>query len=220
MNLGYLITKIPPYWLRTEIIINFTKILNYMDDLSLEYKRLINSEKSIGEALKIADLNSNNRSYWLIGGVVYKLLNKHLHGKQIRGVLKEISDVDILFECPIPHLFIGDYVLSYTSIGEPRLRKGDMQIDLINLTNVAYIRRHNLKPTIENYLAGTFTDVQNIAFDMVGERLIGSGISALRNRRITINNKQELKYYCGIKGITIYDYLERLSISLGMPVSH
>jgi hypothetical protein len=189
-----------------------------MDTLSLKYRMLVESDPLIKEALDVAVLNSVNGNVWLIGGAVYRVLNRHFHNKEIQGVLKEISDVDVLFENLRSDLITRDYELTHTSFGEPRLRKRDVQIDLIQLSNVTYIRKHSLEPTIENYLAGTFTDVQNIAFDLLNNQLIGSGILALRRKKIKINNPEELEYYCGMKGITIKEYLTKLSKSLDIPL--
>jgi hypothetical protein len=189
-----------------------------MGELDLEYKKLVYSKPFIVEAINIANLKSLNKNYWLIGGIVYRLLNELLHNTTPKGVLKKTMDVDILFEELDSDLVTGDYHLSYTSLGEPRLKKEDLQIDLIRLGNVSYITKNNLKPSLENYLNGTFTDVQNIAFSLLDNRLIGLGISAIKQREIRVTNMEELCYYCGIKGISVEDYLKKLSVSLDMPI--
>lgn len=189
-----------------------------MEDLSLQYKKIIDSNTLIQKAIATAALNSDGGNLWLIGGVVYKTLNKLLYGTKIQGTMKEFSDVDILSENLKKEINSRGYELTYTSLGEPRLRDGDFQIDLIKLANVDYIKRNNLVPSIENYLISTSTDVQSIAYDLRNERLLGIGVSALLRRKISINNRDMLESYCKLRGITPQNYLEKLSKSLDIVI--
>ena len=189
-----------------------------MSENRIDYRRIIESEPIIREAVTIAQANAQGKNYWLIGGAVYKLINKSLYGTKVNGILKENSDVDFLFESLKPELATRNFDLSKSSFGEPRLKRGKLQIDLVSLGNSTYIRKHGLKPTIESYLEGCFTNVQSIAFNLVTNELVGQGIAALRSRRIEVTNIVELECYCKMKGITPKFYLDKLSHSLDMNI--
>jgi hypothetical protein len=142
------------------------------------------------EALGVVRANSRGQ-IWLIGGGVYKTLLSLLYG----GHLKT-KDWDFIVEKMAEPLKLeGDWAVSLSRFGCPKLKKSNLAIDLIPLDNIHSVQVRGLEPDIQNYLSGTPFTIQSIAFDVDASLLIGDvGIKSLKTRTIGVNNEGEYRY--------------------------
>ena len=169
----------------------------------------LSSNEAYKRALGVVRKNRSGR-IWLIGGFVFRTLAYKLYGcKSPR------KDFDFIVEDIIKLLILpkGWQELE-TKFGNPKLKKDNLVIDLISLSNIHSIRARNMKPTIKNFLSGTPLTIQSIAFDVDNQRLIGKiGLRSLKDKTVGINNREEYKYVYRIYG-DLYS-VKRFANSLG-----
>ena len=79
------------------------------------------------------------------------------------------------------------------------------------------IRVSGLKnPTIEEFIKETPFDVQSIAYDLNENKIIGeTGIEALKNKTVKINNKEQAEFYAKRKGRKLDDIIKEKAQELG-----
>ncbi len=187
-----------------------------MIDLSKLYKEIIAKDKNLQKAISIAQANSKGGDIWLIGGCVYRKLAKELYGTKESSILKNNFDFDIIIENLNDQIKANGWKIGKTGMGQLRLTKKNNQIDLISLSEVDYITKKSLNPSIENFFDGNITNIQAIAYSLKNNQLMGPGIDALIKRKVKIHNQVSLDSYCLLKNISQQEYLEKLSKSLDM----
>jgi hypothetical protein len=139
------------------------------------------------KVLRIVKTNSEGK-VWLIGGFLYKTLAGLLYDYK-----PHIKDFDFIIEkVKFPLTIPEAWEELKTSYNNPKLKRGDLILDLVPLNNIHSIQRRNLNPSIENYLSGTPLTVQSIAFDIDSQEMMGEiGLKSLFDKVIAINNREE-----------------------------
>ena len=163
------------------------------------FKEVIQDEQA-QQAIEIVRKNSQGR-IWIIGGFVYRTLARKLYG----GIEKPVKDYDFIVEQPNPAIELPDgWKRTLNHFGNPKF-VGDFQIDFVPLRMVYSILKRGVPATIENYLNGTPLNVESIAYDVAGERVIGdTGISALERRVVAVNNPdmaKDVAYWIFLKSV-------------------
>ena len=129
----------------------------------------LKNNKDYLEALEIVQSNSKGE-IWLIGGIISRSIIKSIY-----GYLPLKHDLDFLVEGLNEKLVIPpSWKLAKNWFNNPKLIKGETEIDIVPLKTAVYIDENKLKPTIKNFLAGTPIDIQSLAFDIRERKLIGS----------------------------------------------
>jgi len=171
----------------------------------------LKKNKGYLEALEIVRSNSQGK-IWLIGGTVSRSIIKSLYSHvQLK------HDLDFLVEKLNNKLVIPkNWKISKNRFDNPKLIKGNTEVDIVPLETAEYIRENKLKPSIKNFLAGTPLDVQFLAFDIEKEKLIGHlGIKALQKKEVRINNSKRFLAKAQRKGLTSDELLQQTAKSLG-----
>lgn len=144
------------------------------------------------EAFQIVRRNSIGK-IWLIGGFVFRSLAQTLY-----GAAPPKKDVDFLVESLRDPLKLPrEWSVEENLYGNPKLRKGDLAVDVVPLTNILLFRERNRKPSIMSYLAIVPLTVQSIAYDTAAEALIGEvGMASILNRTVGVHNPNSLERKC------------------------
>ena len=175
-----------------------------MQDLSKIFLENIKNNKEFLEALDIVKNNSQGK-IWIIGGFVYRNIINKLYGTKLPEI-----DIDFIVEKINSKFELSkDYKLEINSFGNTKILKDKMQIDIVPLDNISYIKSKNLEPNILNYLKGTPLNIQSIAFDLDYKILIGDlGIESIKNKIIKINNLEFAKIAARKKNKTLEQYIK------------
>lgn len=170
----------------------------------------LKKSKEYLEALKIVKSNSQGK-IWLIGGMVSRSIIKSIYGH-----LQLKHDLDFLVEKLNNKLVIPkNWKISKNRFENPKLIKGNTEVDIVPLETAEYIRENKLKPSIKNFLAGTPLDIQAVAFDIEKEKLIGPlGIKALQKKEVRINNSKRFLARTQRKSRTSEELLQQTAKSL------
>lgn len=161
-------------------------LMKTRQDLNKAFSEHISQHKQFKEVLRVVKDNSEGK-IWLIGGFLYKTLASILYGQGVH-----IKDFDFIIEkMKSPLVISKDWEESKTGFDNPKLKNGNLIVDLVPLNNIHSVQRRNLKPSIENYLSGTPLTVQSLAFDVVSQEIIGEvGLKSLFDEVIEINNQE------------------------------
>ncbi len=166
--------------------------------------------KEYHEVLKIVKSNTKGK-IWLIGGAVSRNIIKAIYEYS-----QPRCDFDFLVEKLKDKLVIpSGWTLTKNRLNNPRLRRGHTEVDIVPLKTAEYILQNKLKPSINNFLAGTPLDVQSLAFDIETEKLVGPlGIKALQKKEIHINNSKRFLARAQRKSLTPEEFLQQTAKSL------
>jgi len=162
------------------------------------------------EILELVKQNSKGK-IWLMGGFLYRNLVSALYGGEIYNydidfiveqrneILKEILG----WEIQTNNYGVQNYVRKRNKMSFTDIRKA--------------IRVSGLKnPTIEEFIKETPFDVQSIAYDLNENKIIGeTGIEALKNKTVKINNKEQAEFYAKRKGRKLDDIIKEKAQELG-----
>lgn len=102
-----------------------------MPNLLKHYYNQTDKNTYFQNALNIVKKNINRGNIWVIGGSVYRSIVASLYNTS----QKENFDFDFIVEKPtsFKELFIpAGWKVTKTSLGEPRLIKGNLQIDMVS----------------------------------------------------------------------------------------
>ena len=206
----------------------FIKVFKYFIvalamDLTPYFLRGIEGDERFAEAVGIVRQNTRGGNIWAIGGIVFRKIFYQLY-----GIGSDSKDFDFLIENPAPwvelRLPLG-WTLSQTSMGSPKLKRGDFRIDFIPLDNAVAIQdkerleRMSVEEKLVSYFSKAPLNIQAIAYDFDNERVIvEEGIRAILEKRLKINCLQELLEYCKRKDITIEEYVRRRNIASALQV--
>ncbi len=165
-----------------------------------ELNRILNEHLSGNSgylnALEVVKRNSSGK-IWLVGSGVYKtflnFLYDHTHS---------IKDWDFIAErIFFPLELANGWTAEKNKHGNPKLTKGELVADLIDLRNIHSIKERKLEPDIEHYLTGTPLTIQSVAFDIDKKAVIGEmGIESVLTKTVGINNMKEHEYAAEIYG--------------------
>jgi len=173
--------------------------------------RELKKSKEYLEASRIVRSNSQGK-IWLIGGTVSRSIIKAIYGHQ-----KVQHDLDFLVEKLNNKLVIPkNWKIAKNRFDNPKLIKGNTEVDIVPLESAEYITENKLKPSIKHFLAGTPLDIQSLAFDINKGKLVGSlGIKALQKKEVRINNSKRFLAKAKRKGLTPEELLQHTAKSLG-----
>jgi len=79
------------------------------------------------------------------------------------------------------------------------------------------IRIRKLRPTIIHFLTGVPFNIQSVIFDCDNQKVTGrkTGIDAINNKTLRLNNPEIAKIDAKMKGTTIEDLLKKKAEELG-----
>lgn len=164
------------------------------------------------EGLSIVKSNSTAR-IWLIGGAVYRSIIEQLYGTPI----PEKTDLDFIVERAAERIELPEsWEEKRTRFGSPRFVSGKKQIDFVLLQNIDMIGYRNIEHSIENYLAVTSLNVQSIAYDVYGSKVIGEkGMDAIMRKVVEANDLEVAEYTASMAGRTADAMIQKKAASLG-----
>jgi len=159
----------------------------------------LRANPNFNEIISIVKNNSKGNIF-LVGGTVSRTLASELYdGKQINQDFDFVVDV-LNDELKIPE----GWAVTHHKFNNPTFKKNDIEIDIFPLSDHQYIKKNNLEPTIENFLAGVPFSTQALVFDIKHEKLIGKdGIESLKNRKFKVHNIESAKEVAKRKGVSI-----------------
>ena len=148
--------------------------------------------------------NAEGKIY-LIGGSVSRVLCEELYGTKMEGF-----DFDFIAEKVGKNVVAPPgWMVGYSKFGNPTFTTESVSVDLWPISDASWIKQNNLKPTIENFFAGTPFTIQAMAYDIKEKKVIGDlGIGALRARKFVVNNMNSAKEEAQRKGVTVDQRLE------------
>lgn len=163
------------------------------------------------QAVEIIRRNSSG-NIWLIGGFVYRTI-----ANQFYGAPKPQVDLDFIIEKTVKEFNLPrGWIVSENRFGNPKFVSGSKQIDYVPLDNIYSIRSRGLEPTIGNFLTGAPLNIQSIAFDVLGNELIGGiGLRAMANKIVKVLDIDFANYAAQKKGKTLRAYIQEKADSLG-----
>lgn len=179
------------------------------------FRRGTEHDTAFKEALSVVQ-NNNKGNCWIVGGYVFRTIARQLYGSA-----QPAPDLDIIAENPtIPPELPRGWKARANKFGSPKLiGPGEMILDLIPLTAIHSVKQRGLRPSIRNYLSGVPLTIQAIAYDIRRRQMRGAtGIRALQNRTVGINNIKELEYNAEISGHSPKDLLHNKAKPLGFRV--
>ena len=155
--------------------------------------------------------NNSNGNSWLVGGFIYRTIASKLYGCKRPEV-----DLDFVIELPVKDFTLPDkWGVKMNRFGNPKLFKGNQEIDYVPLNNVYSIIRRNIAPTIDNFLSGVPLTIQAIAYDVNAGKVIGEvGIKAILDRVIQVNDLYFAEYAALKKEISLNDIIREKAQSL------
>jgi len=156
------------------------------------------------EALNILKRNSTGK-IWLIGGFVYRTIANQLYGS-----IRPKIDLDFIIENPVKEFDLPNgWGVKTSCFGNPKLVNKEKQIDYVPLNNIYSILYRKLEPSIENFLSGVPLTIQSVVYDVYVERIIGeTGIKALKNKMIEVNDLHFAKYAAQKKGKSLRNMIQ------------
>jgi hypothetical protein len=177
-----------------------------MDNYSKIIVKAIEENKEFQNALEIVNKNSQGK-IWVMGSFVFRNIACALHNLPkpifddydfvVENIKKDVS------------LDVGQ-TFKINSFGGLKISAGPINIDIWELRRTYLIEKLNLQPTIENCLKTTSLDIQSIVYDVQNKKVLGdSGINAILNKKISVNNLTNFKYYVAKRNITLEDYAKR-----------
>ena len=161
------------------------------------------ADEKFREAVGVVSVNSRGK-IWLIGGFLYKTLIKEVYGTEI-----QCKDFDFIVERTRGRLDLPEGWKSRTNrFGNPELSSKDNCVDLIPLSNLLYLRKKKIEPSIDNLLASVNFSVFALAFYLREEKIIdGGGVSALEEKVVRVHNLEAAKLSSEIYSTPINDML-------------
>ena len=151
---------------------------------------------------------------WLIGGQVFRPILKEIYDIPF----KQSSDFDIITEQktdPKKLSIFKDWEINQTSLGSPRLTKGEQQIDLIFLDEAVNpkdkdnIKKMFTQDKLSSYLSRVPLNIQSMVFDLDTQEIVGDiGIKAIEDKKIFINNIDECLEFCKRRKISIRNFID------------
>jgi len=153
-------------------------------------------DKDFQESLDIVRKNSSGK-IWLVGGFLYKNLAHSLYGSK-----KSTKDFDLIVEKSNDKLILPEnWRIKKNHFDGIKFVNREKQIDFMPLDNIYYIKTNNLNPSINNFLEGGALNIHYLAYDILGEEILGDiGIKSLGQRVISVYNLEMLKYGARLYG--------------------
>lgn len=109
--------------------------------------------------------------------------------------------------------------VSYHKFGNPTFKKGDVEIDLFPISDHEHIKKNNLEPTIENFLAGVPFSIQALVFDVNSKKLIGKeGIRALEEKKFEVLNPETAREMAKRKALSLNEIMKKKADSMGFEI--
>ena len=181
-------------------------------DFTASFLRVANTNPAFKESVDIIKANSDGRA-WIIGGFVCRSIIQDLYGTQ----MPEDADFDFIVERPHTEFHLPDgWKMTMNSFGNPRFIGPKYQIDYVPLEGIRSIVDRGLEPKIENYLTGTPLNVQSLIYDIEAGQIIGEiGMESIREKFISINNREEAGKRVLQKGITLSDLVTDIATQFG-----
>ncbi|TSC70363.1 MAG: hypothetical protein CEO12_387 [Parcubacteria group bacterium Gr01-1014_46] len=180
-------------------------------DYTQSFLRVANTYPEFREALEIIKKNSKGKA-WLIGGFVCRSIIQDLYGVPMS---KDV-DLDFIIEKPQDIVVPDGWKIEKNSYGNPKLIGQSFEIDYVPLNNIHFIIRHNLEPSIENFLLGTPLNVQSIAFDIITNKVIGDiGLKSIQEKIVAINDMEQARHRAEKKGVVPDDLVKDIANQFG-----
>ncbi len=178
---------------------------------------LISSLKKIefyDEIVKIVRDNSQGNIY-LVGGTVSRRLVMEIYGE-----CQLDNDYDFIVDKLADELNIPEgWDVSYHKFGNPTFKKGDVEIDMFEISDHGYIKKNKLDSSIDNFLAGVPFSIQALVFDIKDQKLIGKdGIEALKTRKFKVHNAESARETAEKKGMSVNERMRRKAETMGFEV--
>src|SRR3989344_5158038 len=154
------------------------------------------------EVLDLVKENSNGK-IWIIGGFLYKNLARLLYGGDMYD-----EDIDFVVEQREEKIKEKPGWSIYTNnYGVENYFRDETKMSFTDIRKA--IRVSGLKnPTIEQFIEETPLNVQSIVYDIKSGLILGEkGISALKNKVVSVNNEEQAKFYAQRKGKKLEDVL-------------
>lgn len=192
-------------------------------DLSPYLIKSLQKDFNFREALEIVKQNANSGKIWLVGGSVFRpLVEEIYHFKK-----KEDYDFDFIVETikksedlQIPR----GWNLKKTQHGSPRLLKKGKQIDFWPLDEAILhsdklrLSKMSSSEKLESYFKRVPLNIQAIAYDTIEKKVLGeTGIKAIADKKIEINNLNECRNFCKSRKISIRNFIRS---KIGLPGFH
>ncbi len=179
-------------------------------EASLAFQQTISGNKSYKEALALTRQFSEG-NVWIIGGTVFRSIAQAWYGTS-----SENSDFDFIVEKLLLINNLDGWNIGCTRFGSPRLKKADLLVDIVPLNDMVNIKRKDLAPTIDNYLATVPLTIQSIVYDITTKKIMGAvGINALKTRTVGINDSSTAIEYASSLGLSVNDLILEKASSLG-----
>lgn len=192
--------------------------------LDVELGTILDHDANFARSLAIVrSLANAQREIFLVGGAVYRILIRIIHGDEVVN----LRDHDFIVE-GVPHTFPGvpeGWCLGKTSHGQHRLTNiadPTTQIDLVRLQDAINtwddvpVDTNDPEACINSYLSKTPLDVQSVAYSLTRRKLyISTALTAIVRREIRIHHLLECEHYCRVKGISKEQYLQMKARTLG-----
>ena len=166
---------------------NFSKL--FYSQLQKEHDALL----AIEHCKKITKGN-----LWIVGGYISACISSALYGTNYHS-----TNIDVVCE----ESNIDNTEGQKTFFNHPKIKIGEMTVDIWPLKELRSIVAGKLAPTIESYLATVPLTMQSIAWDCYTESLKGDiGVQALSLRQTRINNNPSILFAAERKKWTVEEY--------------
>lgn len=168
------------------------------------------------EVFNLVKINSEGKVY-LMGGFLYKNIANYLYGE------KKVYNYDIDFFVDKRNneiLPVKGWKIEKNSYGHENYIRENNRMSFTEIGKS--IRVSKIKPeTVESFIRETPLNIQSIAYDLEGDKIIGEeGINAIINKKICINNLGQASFYAERKGKTLEQIIEEKAREVGFTAVH
>jgi len=178
--------------------------------LAVQFRSVLDQQQEYQESLEVVKVCTTEPRY-LIGGSVYRTLAGLLYGSPVSP-----CDFDFLVGGVVVEDIPDNWTVDFNRFQNPKLRRGNVSIDIVPLSRVRSIQVRGLAPTIEHYLSGTPLTVQSIAYDITTQTIVGDvGLHALQTKTVAMNHVAFAAYAAEKKGVTCEKMITAKAQSLG-----
>lgn len=189
-----------------------------LEELSKVLKGKLYKNEQYQETLYLTKLNASGK-IWLFGGALYKTLINQLYNKKIFT-----KDFDFLVEKINKKIILTqNWKRIHGKFTNPKFQqiKGRLELDIVALNNVHYLKENSLKPNITNFLDVAPLNIFSLVYDLNSEKLIGSiGKQALEKKIIRVHNLGSAKTMAKMYNTTIKNMIAQKAEELNFKAEY
>ncbi len=184
-------------------------------DLTKFFEQSFEKNENFLDAISIVRQNSDGGKTWVVGGLVFR----NIVGALDPTNQENIFDFDFIIEKEINKgklIVPKGWGLIETHFGDPRLVKGNMQIDIWSLNKAidpgdkGAIENMTTNEKLESYFRRVPLTIQAIAYDVENKKIIGEkGIKAIKDKLIEVNKPEECLSFCKARKISVRNFISK-----------